>query len=148
MNLEPIIQSKVSQKVKVLVAQSCPTLCNPINCSPPARLLCPWNFPGKNTGVGGHSLLQEIFPTQASNSGLLHCRQILYPLIYKRLYLISCILLPSITPNKLIGLPPPGMSKARFEFYHPCARNLDPARHMVQFSSVQSLSRVRHFATP
>ena len=34
----------------------------------PARLLCPWNSPGKNTGVGSHSLLQEIFPTQ----GLLH----------------------------------------------------------------------------
>ena len=30
----------------------------------PARLLCPWDFPGKNTGVGCHSLLQGIFPTQ------------------------------------------------------------------------------------
>ena len=83
MNLEPVIQSKVSQKVKVLVAQSCPTLCNPINCSPPARLLCPWNFPGKNTGVGGHSLLQEIFLTQGLNLGLLHCRQILYCLSHQ-----------------------------------------------------------------
>ena len=34
----------------------------------------PWNSPGKNTGVGSHSLLQEIFPTQGSNPGLLHCR--------------------------------------------------------------------------
>ena len=33
--------------------------------------------PGKNTGVGSHALLQEIFPTQRSNPGLLHCRQIL-----------------------------------------------------------------------
>ena len=41
------------------------------------RLLCPWNFPGKNTGVGCHFLLQGIFPTQRSNPGLLHCRQIL-----------------------------------------------------------------------
>ena len=32
--------------------------------TPPARLLCPWNSPGKNTGVGCHSLLQGIFPTQ------------------------------------------------------------------------------------
>ena len=32
--------------------------------------LCPWNSPGKNTGVGSHSLLQGIFPTQGSNSGL------------------------------------------------------------------------------
>ena len=39
-------------------------------------LLCPWNFPGKNTGVGSHSLLQRIFLTQ--NPGLLYCRQILY----------------------------------------------------------------------
>ena len=34
--------------------------------------------PGKNTGVGFHVLLQGIFPTQGSNQGLLHCRQILY----------------------------------------------------------------------
>ena len=45
-----------------------------------ARLLCPWNSSGKNTGVGYHSLLQRIFPTQGSNLGLLHCRQILYRL--------------------------------------------------------------------
>ena len=42
------------------------------------RLLCPWNSPGKNTGVGCHSLLQGIFPTQGLNLGLLHCRQFLY----------------------------------------------------------------------
>ena len=37
----------------------------------PARLLCPWNFPGKNIGVGFHFLLQGIFPTQGSNTYLL-----------------------------------------------------------------------------
>ena len=36
------------------------------------RLLYPWNSPGKNTGVGCHSLLQEIFLTQVSNQHLLH----------------------------------------------------------------------------
>ena len=36
--------------------------------------------PGKNIGVGSHVLLQEIFPTQGSNLGLPHCRQILYRL--------------------------------------------------------------------
>jgi len=41
------------------------------------RLLCPWNSPGKNTGVGSHSFLQGIFPTQGLNLGLLHCMQIL-----------------------------------------------------------------------
>ena len=55
------------------VAQSCPTLCDPMDCS-----LCPWNFPGKSTGVGCHFLLQGIFLTQGSNPGLLHCTQILY----------------------------------------------------------------------
>ena len=35
----------------------------------PARLLCPWDSPGENTGVGSHSLLQEIFLTQGSNPG-------------------------------------------------------------------------------
>ena len=43
----------------------------------PTRLLCPWDFPGKNTGVGTHSFLQRIFLTQKSNPHLLHCRQIL-----------------------------------------------------------------------
>ena len=38
----------------------------------PARLLCQWDFPGKNTGVGGHALLQGIFLTQGSNLSLLH----------------------------------------------------------------------------
>ena len=38
----------------------------------PVRLLCPWNSPGKNTGLGSHSLLQRIFLTQGSNSCLLH----------------------------------------------------------------------------
>ena len=37
----------------------------------PTRLLCPWDSPGKNTGVGCHSLLQRIFPTQGLNPGLL-----------------------------------------------------------------------------
>ena len=48
-----------------------------------ARLLCPWNSPDKNTGVGCHFFLQGIFPTQGSNSGLLHCRQMLYHLSYQ-----------------------------------------------------------------
>ena len=47
----------------------------------PARLLCPWDPPGKNTGVGCHALFQGILPTQGSNPHLqhfLHCRRILY----------------------------------------------------------------------
>ena len=58
------------QPVKVLVVQLCLIVCDPMDCGPP----------GKNTGVGSHSLLQVIFPTQRWNLGLLHCRQILYSL--------------------------------------------------------------------
>ena len=57
------------------VAQSCLTLCNPMDC--------PWNSPGQNTGVGSLSLLQGMFLTQGSNPGLSHCRQILYQLSHK-----------------------------------------------------------------
>ena len=46
----------------------------------PTRLLCPQHSPGKNTGVGCHFLLHRIFLTQGSNPGLLHFKQILYPL--------------------------------------------------------------------
>ena len=49
----------------------------------PTRLLHPWNFLGKSTGVGCHFLLQEIFPTQGSNLGLPHCRQMLYHLSHQ-----------------------------------------------------------------
>ena len=44
----------------------------------PNRLLCSWDFPGKNTGVDSHFLLQGIFPSQGWNPGLLDCRQIYY----------------------------------------------------------------------
>ena len=47
----------------------------------PARLLCPWDSPGKNTGVGYHALLQGIFPTQGLNLhllSLLHWQYVLY----------------------------------------------------------------------
>ena len=47
-----------------LVTKSCPTVLQPQG---PAVLLCPWDFPGKNTGVGCHFLHQGIFPTQGSN---------------------------------------------------------------------------------
>ena len=49
----------------------------------PHGLYSPWNSPGQNTGVGSLSLLQQIFPTQESNLGLLHCRWILYQQSYQ-----------------------------------------------------------------
>ena len=56
-----------------LVTKSCRTLW-PYELLP-NRLLCPWDFLGKNTGEGYHFLLQKIFPIQGSNLCLLHCRQ-------------------------------------------------------------------------
>ena len=66
--------------IYILVPQLCPTICNPMDYSPPdtsARR----DSPGKNTEVGCH--VQRIFPTQRSNPGLSHGRQILYQLSYQ-----------------------------------------------------------------
>ena len=49
-----------------LVTQSCPTLCNPMDCSSPDSSVH-GDSPGKTTGVGCHTLLQGIFPTQVSH---------------------------------------------------------------------------------
>ena len=77
--------------VKVLVAQFCLTL--QFHILQPTRLLCPWDFPGKNPAVGCHSLLQEIFLTRGSNLDVLYCQQILYRLSHQGslhiLYLLS-----------------------------------------------------------
>ena len=54
-----------------LVAQLCPTLFDPMDCSLPGSSVHA-DSPGKNTGVGCHTLLQGIFPTQELNSDLLH----------------------------------------------------------------------------
>ena len=64
------------------VAQSCLTLCDPMDCSPPGSSVHR-DSPDKNTGVGCHALLQGIFLPQRSNLGLLHCRWILYRLSHQ-----------------------------------------------------------------
>ena len=69
-----------------LTLRACSCLCSAVSNSlrphglQPARLLCPWDSPGKNRGC--HALLQGIFPTHGSTPGLLYCRQILYRLSY------------------------------------------------------------------
>ena len=68
--------------VCVLVAQMCPALCEPIDCSPPGSSV-PEILQARILEWGSHSLLQGIFPTQGSNPGLLHCWQILYQLSHK-----------------------------------------------------------------
>ena len=62
-----------------LVTQLCPTLCDTMDCSL-SGCLNHGGSPGKNTGMGYHTLLQGIFPTQGANPGLPYCRQILHHL--------------------------------------------------------------------
>ena len=81
-----------------------------------ARLLCPWNFPGQNTGVGCHFLLQRVFLTQISNLGFAHCRQILYHLSHQGSPLAPQ---PGIKPTRpalegeVLTTGPPGRSQWR-----------------------------------
>ena len=69
------------------------------NSSWPHGLYSPWNSPSQNTGVGRHSLLQGIFPTQGVNPSLPHCRQILYQLSQEGSPFIVKLLL-KYSPNK------------------------------------------------
>ena len=62
-----------------IVTQSCSTLCDTMDCSPPGSSDHGYSS-GKNTGMGCHALLQGIFPTQGSNLVLPHCRRSLYHL--------------------------------------------------------------------
>ena len=65
-----------------LIAESCPTLYDPMDYSPPGSSVH-GDSPGKNIGVGCHALPQEMFPTQGSNLGLSHSWQILYHLSHQ-----------------------------------------------------------------
>ena len=71
--------SSVFLLVLGLVTPLCPTLCDPLGCTPPGPSVH-GDSPGKNTGVGCSALLQRIFPTQGLNPGLPHCGWILYHL--------------------------------------------------------------------
>ena len=123
----------------------------------PTRLHCPWDFPGKDTGVGCHFLLLGIFLTQGSNPGLLHCRHILYWLSYEgspstiNLYaaaaaksLQSCPTLCDPIDGSPPGSPIPGILQARILGWV-----------AISFSNawnwkvkVKSLSRARLLASP
>ena len=83
----PVRVQLTDQRVTVrtcvcLVAQSCLTLCDPVDCSPPGSSVH-GILQARVTGVGCHSLLQRPFLTQGSNLGLSHCRQILYRLSHQ-----------------------------------------------------------------
>ena len=80
-----------------------PDSLRPYGCQP-ARLLCPWDFPGMNTGVGCHALLQGIFPIQGLNSCLITSpalaggfftanaawEEALYMYMYSHVHVLTC----------------------------------------------------------
>ena len=67
--LEGFTMQQMARRVHAKSLQSCLTLCNLWTVA--TSLLCPWDFPGKNTGVGCHALFQGIFLTQGSSLHLL-----------------------------------------------------------------------------
>ena len=94
-----------------------------------------WNSPGKNTGVGCHALLREIFPIQGSNISLLSLLN----------WQVGS--LPLVPPRE--PFPWTGQWIHLLLFDHiPCILLSTLRRNSVQFSSFQSLSRVRLSATP
>ena len=99
-----------------LVPQSCLTLCDPMGCSPPGSSVHR-DSPGKNTGMGCHSLLQGNFPTQESNGGLLHCRWVLYQLSFPGVLLLPTSFIINFTLGSII--------KVDSILFSPSARYLD-----------------------
>ena len=91
-----VLSSEVWERRKAfsIRARTCSPVCAVLSCSVvsdslwlhalyPARLLCPWGFSGKNTGVSRHALFRRISPTQGLNPGLLRCWRILYRLSHQ-----------------------------------------------------------------
>ena len=120
----------------------------------PTRLLCPWNFPGKNTGVGYHSLLwgssRPRDPTcisciegrlfTAEPLGKCFCSLALPKLLFSGLFLPT-----PAPPRHLLGIP----GCCSHLFFCPLGpRQSCDFNPVTVNSSVQSLSRVQLFATP
>ena len=85
------------------------------------RLLCPWNSPRKNPGVGCQALLPGIFQTQGSNLGLPHCRQILCLLSHQ-----GKMTMDSQTAAKQLSFSP--CSCFNIYFKERCFQSLSPIR--------------------
>ena len=110
-------------------------------------LLCPWDSPGKNTGVHCHSLLWGIFPTQGSKPGLLHCRQILYHLKHQgNLHTHTACMLSHHSCTRLcnsMDCSPPGSSvrgilqvRILELVFIPCSRGSSQPRNQTQLSCI------------
>ena len=118
-----------------LVSQSCLTVCNPTDCSPPGSSIH-GDSPGESTGVGCHTLLQGIFPTQTLNPSLTHCRCILYHVCHQGNPCFSQVFTFSV-----------------LDLAHPCMKcSLDISnfleRSLLLLLLWSHFSRVRLFATP
>ena len=102
LSLSMMLAVALSCAVLCVVAQLCPTLCDPTDCSLPGFSVN-GDSPGKNIGVGGHALLQGTFPTQGLNPGLLCCRRILYHLSHQGTpcleILLICLEIFAISPE-------------------------------------------------
>ena len=79
-SIHGLLQARILERVAISFPNACmhakslqsyPTLCDPLD-KQPTRLLCPQDYPSKNTGVGCHFLLQGIFPIQGWHPPLLH----------------------------------------------------------------------------
>ena len=84
-----MVKSKRRHESESVSRSVCLTLSDPMDCSPPGSSVLGILCPGKNTGVGSHSLLQEIFPTQGLKPRLLNCRQILYNLSHQPWHVLN-----------------------------------------------------------
>ena len=82
LNLPIGTQARLWRLCCCLVAKSCPPVLWP-PWTVATMLLCTWDFPGNNTGLGCHFLLQGIFPTQGSNLCFLHWQADSLPLSHK-----------------------------------------------------------------
>ena len=131
-----------------------------LNCAIPwtGDLFCPWDSPGKNTGVGRHFLLQGIFPTQRPDPCLLHlmhCQAGSLPLCLQGSPSDEGLRSETLEKKKqnlqhfahnyrrVLSLQRSPIGTIFLKISNPSSLHLS-----VQFSSVQSLSHVRLFATP
>ena len=121
---------------EVKVAQLCLTLCNPMDFMEPARLLCSWNFPGKNTGVGIHSLLQGIFSTQGSNPNLLHWQADSLPLSHHGSSFLQHFVVQSLSHVQLFVTPWTAVCQASLSF--------TISRSLLQLMYIESLMPSNH----
>ena len=118
----------------------------------PHGLYSPWNSPGQNTGVGSHSLLQGIFPTQGSNLGLPHCRWILYQLshqgspntIFSSIQSLSRVRLCNPMDCSMLGLPVHHQLLESTQALVHCVGDAIQASHPLSFPSPPAFSLSQH----